>query len=420
MSFKTELKHQVIQTFGNMTRVRKLESGEYFYPVNIGGGLNNVNYEDAFFVPEVNAILNKRASAKSQMRIEVVNKKTLEPVENNVSALLKNPNWFQSQNEFQNQSSLFRDIFGNEYLYMFFGVGINPERTKVLTSLHPKYMKIKYKSDTPYFQETETPDDLVYEYTLAGKRFPIPGEQIVHNNDNRVQFFQQDEKLLKGQSKLKALTKPINNIILAYGSRGVLIRTRGALGILSNDSRDGLGTALPLDDKETEKLQSEYRRYGVSEDQYQIIITNMALKWQNMAVDTDKLKLFEEVQEDYIKIAEAFNYPPELLARSNSSPNLFGDNKKQSRKAWYEDSIIPESQEWIGSLNAKFETDRKPWTIIGTFDHLPFMATDLKDKGTSLTLVVNGLSKAFADGAISLEEYQEELRKFGFIETDVN
>ncbi len=421
MGFFSDFKHEITQTINPSTYrggIRRLESGEWWYPMGSGKDIKTIDPLTAFMVPEVNAILNKRATAKSNVKIQVVSKRTLEPMENNLSRLLSSPNWFQDQKEFINQSSLFRDLYGNEYLYLMFGIGLKPENTKVLTSLHPKFMKIDYKSQTRYYNETEIPEELRYIYTLGDDKGEFSADQIIHNNDNRVKFSNQNGEMLKGQTKLEGLSMPINNIIGAYEARGVLIRNRGALGILSNAGKDAIGSTLELDSTEKERLQSEYARYGVGEEQFQIIITSMALQWQQMGVDIEKLKLFEEVREDYIKIAESFNYPPELLAKEGS-PNLFGDNKKQSRKAWYEDSIIPEVQEWLESLNKKFNTRSKPYTIIGTFDHLPFMQEDIKEKATTFTLVVNGLSRAYQDGAITLEQYQAELNKYGFIETDV-
>lgn len=408
------VKHELIRRFSNLSRPRKLEDGSFFFSKGSGKNISEIDLLDAFSVPEVNAILNKRASAHSNIEIQVVNKKTLELVENNISSLLKNPNWHQSIKEFINQTNLFHDIYGNEFIYMMFGIGIRPENSKALYSLVPEYMDIDYKSESLYFQETEMPN-ISYDYKFDGKETKIDPEQIIHLNDNRVKITRQDETLIKGESKLSALSMPINNIISAYEARGILIRNRGALGILSNQAGDGIGSTIPIDPQDKENLQNEYKNYGISADQWQIIITSMNLKWQQMGVDVGSLKLFEEVRADTIKVAEAFNYPPELLGKEGS-PNIFGDNKKDSEKSWYQNSIIPEAQQRIDAMNAAFETEGKPYTIIGKFDHLPIFQKDLKDKVSSFALVTNALSKAFSDDAITLEEYQHELKRHGFIE----
>lgn len=407
-------KHQIIRTFSN-TSITKFDGG-YWY--GIGASPNGeMDLLAAFSLPEVASIFNKRASAKSNARIQVVNKKSGEPMENNLSRLLANPNFFQSTKEYINQASLFRDIYGNEYDYLFFGVGIKPENAKSMTSMVPAFIKIDYKSDTLYFMESEEPN-IVYKYTFNGLTTPIPSEQIIHMNDNRVHISRQDETLLKGESKLKSLMMPLVNIQAAYEARGILIKNRGALGILSNDTKDGIGSTLPLEDKEKENLQNQYRQYGINAGQHQIIITNMALKWQKMGIDIDKLKLFEEVREDAIKIAEAYNYPPELLV-FEKSPTLFGENKKAAERSWYQNSIIPEVQEKIQAMNKKFQTENKPYHIIATFDHLAIFQENRKEEVAVFAMTVTALSKALADEVITIEEYRAELVRRSLIDDNL-
>lgn len=391
--------------------IRNIGGGETFYPIGFGKSIGDLDLSTAFLVPEVNAILNKRASAHSSMKLEVVNKNTMEPVDNNLSRLLKNPNWFQAQSEYIKQTNLFHDIYGNEFNYLFFGVGVKPENAKAMYSLMPDRMKVKYKSDESYFMQVEEPD-VNYEYDFNNKRIDIPSDQIIHLNDNRINAKNKDD-LLIGQSKLTALSKPVLNIVAAYEARGIMIRNRGALGILSNDSKDGIGSTLPIDDKEKENLQKEYRNYGITDNQWQIIITSLSLKWQPMGVDVDKLKLFEEVTEDTIKICDSYNFPYELLG---SQKGVTYANKREAEKGWYQDSIIPEAQERIDAFNQKFQTAGKPYTITGKFDHLPIFQDDRKEMISSFVLVTNALSKALMDGAITLEQYQSELRRHGFIE----
>lgn len=410
------VKHSTERTFSNNSRgVRKIGE-EYFYPISS----NNHNSQKidplkAFLVPEVGSILNKRATAHSSVKLEVVSKQTKKPVINNINKLIINPNWFQSQKEFIKQTNLFRDLFGNEYIYLLFPVGFSPERTKAIYTLPPQFIDIEYKPEAKFYTESEAPDTIKYKFKANGKSTEIDSDQIIHMNDNRVNLDPSNSSLLKGTSKLDSIAMPINNIIAAYEARGVIIRNRGALGILSNDSSDGIGSTMPIDEGEKANLQNEYRNYGISGDQWQIIITNMNLKWQQMAIDFDKLKLFEEVKEDAIKVAEAFNYPPELLGK-DGSPNLFGENKSASERAWYENSIIPEAQERIDALNKAFGTESKTFEIVGKFDHLPMFQDDLKAKAATMTLVTNSLSKMYQDGAITLEQYQKELSKMGYIE----
>lgn len=415
MSFVTQVKHLFSRTFGNRSRnFPSRLGGSWFYPLGMSSlNISEIQAMEAFFVPEVNAVLNKGAMAHASIKLEVVSKRTEQPVTNKLSQLIARPNWFQTSTEFIQQSNLFHDLFGNEYMYFMSGIGMPAERAKALYTLYPSYIDVEYNDARSYFFEVEPPD-IKYTYSFGGNKTPLEAEKVLHLNDNNVDYHT-DEDIIKGESKLKSIARPINNIIAAYEARGVLIRHRGALGILSNDGKDGLGASLTLDDKERDNLQNEYKKYGITEDQYNIIITNLSLKWQKMALDVGQLKLFEEVREDAIKVAEAFNYPPELL-KGEGTPNLFGDNKKEAERAWYQNSIIPEAQMRVDGLNAKFKTEGLSYHIVGKFDHLPVLQKDKKDQANVMALVTNSLSKMFTDGAITLQQYQDELKRNGFIE----
>jgi len=45
--------------------------------------------------------------------------------------------------------------------------------------------------------------------------------------------------------------------------------------------------------------------------------------------------------------------------------------------------------------------------------HLPIFQEDLKTRGDAMTSVFNAMSKAMVDGALTIEEYKKEVRKFG-------
>jgi len=284
-----------------------------------------------------------------------------------------------------------------------------PNSIKAMYSISPELMDIEIKdSRTPYWNIDKKPDTVQYFAEWNGQKIQIPEAQLIHINQNKVDI--EPDDYLWGNSPLQALQVPIQNIRAAYEARNVLIENRGALGILSNGGTDSLGSTLPMDPKEKEKLQNEFKKYGMKKKQFQVIITNLNLRWQQMTIDADKLKLFEEVIEDTVKICDVYGVPFELLGNQKG---VTFENKKTAEKQFYQNTIIPEAMEWVDSLNAKFETMNKSWEIQASFNHLPVFQDDLKDRGTSLLTTVNALSKAFMDGAITIEQYKEELIKFG-------
>jgi Phage portal protein len=395
--------------FTNLWRPKKWGAGWFYRFASSGNTWNEVDILDAFnCVPELNAAINLKARAHSNGIYKTVDKDGND-IENAISPVLRNPNWFQAQKEWIRQSVLFHEIWGNEYQYLFFPVGM-PQNTSRIFTLPPNLVTVEYNDKTPFFFYKDPPENIKYILEYEGVETPLDRDQIIHLNDNRVNVKTPiDKEILTGESKYKPLKAVINNIKDAYESRGVILKHRGADGILSNAGKDGTGSPLPLGPGERERLQEEYSRYGGLADQYQIIISDSNLRWQQMGANPDRLGLFEEIEKDFDKILDAAGIPPEMFASKEGSTF---ENQKQAEKGLYLRTIIPEANERAGAMTSRLlagTTDR----IIADFSHLPIFQDDLSEHGSALKIVVEALSKAYTDQAISLQQYQAELVKYG-------
>ena len=387
-------------------RVSEL-NGSIFYPISDSTNIFDLQLVRAFQeIPEVNAVLNRDADMFSNMRLSVVDEDGNE-LENDLSELLKNPNWFQAQKEFLRQTRLFHLVYGNEYMYTLRGSSISPVRA--LFTLPPNLVDVTYNQTTPFFLEQEKPE-IKYTFQVAsGKAFPLTTEDIIHLNENRVKIGSlQEVDFLKGVTKLVSLSAPINNIRAAYESRGVILRTRGALGILTNSGADGMGASTSIDPKEKDRLQDAFSNYGTLAGQHQQIITSLNLQWQQMGQNEPvKLGLYQETRESFSKIIDAFGHRKEMYVTEKGSTF---NNQDIAEKNTYTGAIIPAANEWVFALNQSI-TKNLPYKIIGTFDHLPIFQDDLKEHSQVVSTMTSALSTALADGGITIEQYQEEIAR---------
>jgi hypothetical protein len=62
-------------------------------------------------------------------------------------------------------------------------------------------------------------------------------------------------------------------------------------------------------------------------------------------------------------------------------------------------------------MNRRFETMDKSWELKASFEHLDVFRENEKDRAQSITVLINGLSKAYQDQALTLEQYKRELEK---------
>lgn len=361
-------------------------------------------------VPELQAVINYKARVFSDMRIKAVDKngdeKDVPPI-----GILSQPNPLQNYKEFAMQYHVLRSIFGNAFIHPVFGT--NPKNTQTLWNLPPVNAEVLPteaidKGQIRLFDQTEAEEIIKgYRFEYKDGTITYPANEIIHFNDNQVRF--KDDKFLLGDSKIRPMQQACENIKNAYEARGILIQN-SALGILTNDSKDAVTGTLPINPKDQEQLQADFKtKYGLSKQKWQLIITNMALRWQSMATDTGKLKLFEEVDSDYRTIAAAYSFPPELL-QPKSGTSLNQESKDESLRQLYQDATIPEADEFLQGLtnflqleNVFFKAD---------FSHIPVLQANLTLRSKAMQLASLGLEKALTAGIISEADATEQFKKY--------
>jgi len=393
-------------SFNSLFNPRK-QGNDYFCPINtsgsVFGGVDNLT--QFLEIPELNSIINIRARAMSSWNLKIVSKATGLEQKNNQSLvrILKNPNWFQAQSEFWRQSNLWRDIYGNEFLYFLTPLG-QPNNYKGIFTLDPSKIEIKYTGNRAYFTEP-TGDNLQYIYKFPnGQTRHVVIKDIIHLNDNRVNnnTMSGSGGFLRGTSKMDSQKAAINNIRAAYEKRGIVLKM--PVGIMSNNQEDAVGQTMPLDPKEKKATQQRMKTRGAWP-----VFTNMNVKYADMNIDANDMGLFEEVREDTAKLCDAYGVPYEILA---SQKGVTFSNLKEAKKQFYEETVIPDAQEKVDAMNL-WLAENKSWEIQADFKHLPVFSEDVKNRASSVAILVKALSQALTDGAITLVEYKDELKKFG-------
>jgi hypothetical protein len=164
-----------------------------------------------------------------------------------------------------------------------------------------------------------------------------------------------------------------------------------------------------MDGKEKTATQDALRSHGALP-----ILTSLKVSYSNMNASAKNMGLFEECIEDTGRICDAFGVPYKLLSSAQAGTlNNSGGDIKEARKQMFEETIIPDAQEKINSLNNTIIGDVKSWYITGDYKHLPVFDEDRKQRAMSLKLMVEALDKAYQSGAITLAEYSNELLKYG-------
>jgi phage portal protein BeeE len=360
-------------------------------------------------IPQLHAIVNKKALMRANVLIELVDIKTNERVENTAFyKLMENPNPLQSQNDWIMQRVLQGQIYGNQFLYKNVPTSLQ-DFPSTLMNISPRYMR-------PYltgkvFDQTELKEIIEYfEYDdLKGiKRYET--DKILY-----TKLCDLDNPIL-GRSPLKSLKYPLTNIKNSYQYRNTIMSRMGAVGMLSPKNKDGMG-AIPLLDKEKQRINEEYiRKNGIREDQNAILLTEASLEFTSMTFPTKQMMLFEEVDANTITICDTYGMNVNIFSNKNATY----ENVKQSIIQTYQDTIIPETDQDFQSLTKfilKPEMQKK-YKIVGKFDHIPILKTDKKTGIEATKMLIEGLSSAVSSGILLPSQAKtiidNELKNLGY------
>jgi phage portal protein BeeE len=329
------------------------------------------------------AVINRKIQAAGNARtwvLDTVDTKTTKAgkesttkIANTLRTLLNRPNPLQNWDQFRAQANAFVQLFGWCPILIRKPDGFPNYQAQSLYILPPPACQIAENNNTLFSGEGTL---AAIEFTYNTQRTTLPAKNIFILKDYVPSFV---STTLPG-SRVEALGDAINNCIGAMESRNVLINYRGSMGIFSSEKKDAAGNA-PLTPKEKREVQEELRGYGLRSQQMQFIVTSASLKWQQTSIPTKDLMLFEEVKESLQQICDAYGHPYRLMS-ANDVNSLGGSDLKEYKKAFYQDTILPEVESLFAQLGEMFELSKYGLKLDADFSHLPLLQ---EDRGTAAT-----------------------------------
>jgi len=316
-------------------------------------------------IPHFQSVVNQLADMFKNMEVKLYNKKTGEEVENHpVLDLLKNPNPLRSFEEFLYEYYVFKSVFGNAFIYQI--KGLPSALPSLMWNLLPSDVEVV---PTGKLYSQTTIDGIIKSYKVYDQSTYInvaPSDMIYKNEGV-------GGNLITSISKVDALQLPLSNIVGALKSENVLIVERGAEGILSNETNSD-GGAIPLVKEERERIEKEMQRtYGIFDGQKRKIITNSSLKWQPMSFPMKDLMLLECIESDFQSICAAYGADRDLFP---STKGATFENKNNGLKATYQNTIQPQADDFINTLNNALALDKQGLYLEACYKHVPVLQED--------------------------------------------
>lgn len=299
--------------------------------------------------------------------------------------ILENPNPLYQGNNYLRLINENNCLYGNVFKYIQKGTfDTFPRAIQILPSFDVKIITKGGK----WFKQTKI-DEIIKEYEIISTNEKLELKDIIHT------FKVNSKNPIQGETPLKKIYMPISNIRTAMKLRNIIMANKGALGILSNSSKDAIGTKT-VDSDDRLKIEKQYQKdYGTNNGQAKVIITDSDLKWQAMSYPTKDLMLFEEDENDFQMICDTYGVSRDLFGQVNKATFT---NQMESLKQTYQTSIIPESEELSMEHTKLFGLDGKSEWLALDYSHIPVLQTNEKEKAEVVKLNADARRLLIASG----------------------
>lgn len=342
-------------------------------------------------VPHLRLVIDTRSQMLSSGIWKYFNKKG-ESIENEITYFLNKPNFLQSGKEFLNIISVQECIYGNAFVY-------KNKVGKQLGALMPlRSDNIKVNLTGKLYKQVDI-SGVIENYEVLDTKEFLEVDEVLRFKIN-------DNNLIISDSLIKSLKQPLSNLKAVYDSRNVLLKERGAIGVLTvNDTTvDKQGNFSSLTDPETKRKAEEklVNDYGIGKGQRRVNITKVPITWTPMVFPTKDLMLFEEEIADFELVINAYGLNKNLFINSSY------DNVAEAQKNVYQNTIIPTAERYAQILGSAFDLPKGDVLYLD-YSHLPFMQEDEKYKAEIMQIRANTISTMIANGMQLNEETQSQI-----------
>jgi Phage portal protein len=360
--------------FGRNINVERDRTGVFTYSfLENDGFVNSTKYLDLSLTnPVLMSIIALRCKIYSQMKITHLNSAG-NPIENSeILRLLKQPNYFQSQEDFLFQQMWFLSATGTNYTYKVNALNT----TKSIYNLLPSEIDLqnsqKVKSFITTKQELNAYGDRKIKYKLDGQIFEIALKNIIPTYDlaNGLSC----NSLMNSPSRVSGISKTLENIEENLLSKNVNLKMSQKYLMASQ----GDGNEAQIQQSDRNDITSKISRKS-------LLITNANIKAQHLVSDMKRLFLDEQFSNDALTCLIAFDMSKDILNYFSNGASTY-ENKEKAMLDYIQNSIQSDANNTMNSFASSFGLIDKGESLKASFEHMPVMQSVMKTKIETLKL----------------------------------
>jgi len=378
-------------------RVERNRAGQFSYTFLDGG--NTFAYSDQYLKWShenivLMTIIALRSRLYSQMEIKHYKGDVL--VENSpYIALLNNPNYFQSKEDFFFQQMWFLSVAGTDFVYQI--KAFTNELPKAIYNLIPSDIELNNAHKVNKFIVTEkdkkafgerqikyTLDDTVYNLRLSDL---IPLYDLSNGLSNN-QFFQ-------SKSRIEGIKKVLCNIDENVKSKNTNLQM-SAKYIGKNT---GTGNESQLQPTDRQNIEKSIARNS-------LLLTNQgSVDVQHLVTNMKQLYLDEQFADDANKCLLAFEMNKNVLNYFAKDSTF--DNQSQGIISYIQNSIHTTAKNTMNSFNQQWGLYEKGERLVASYDHLAVMQPVVNDKIKSFTEMQNAIKLGLENLTLDAKQAKE-------------
>ena len=314
---------------------------------------------------------------------------------------LMKPNPMQDWYEFRGQQMVYKKVFGYCPVYKMEFASSPDNSFTFLWNMNPLYFDPVANDN---FSLAKSPNPIKeWHYTFhEGSSFDfeltITSDKIIILRDG---YMNQTDGFGLPLSKIAGLEWAISNIMAAMEADNVLLRKKGPLGFISQDStKDPVAGYVPLSPKEKNEVQDDLRNYGLSWSQWQYVVTRHGLKWNPMSFSVGDLETKATIRQGIDSICDRFGYPAELMSGKNATY----ENRTSSERWLINNVTIPENKRDMLKYTSYYDTN-----VTCYYGDMPVLQDAVLANGEGLKNRTIALDIQYKSGIITLNQYLQAL-----------
>lgn len=381
--------------FGNKSvQVERNRQGEFSYFLGENAFGQDKNFlEWSLSNPVLMTAIAIRSKIYSQMEISHLNKSG-EPIENSeVLKLLKNPNWFQSQQDFLFQQMWFLSATGENYTYKT--QRYQSDLPTNLYNLIPTALDFDEVEQINHFIKNKAEADKFakqkVKYTLDDKEIGLELNTLIPFYDlaNNIQV----DSWLSSPSRVKGVKHVLENIEENLKAKNVNLKMAQKYLASNKSGSEGTPMIQEGDRKEIEK------RIGNKS----LLVSNANVDVKHLVSDMKRLYLDEQFSNDANTVLLAFEMNKDILNYAAGGSSTF-ENQEQGIIRFVQNSIQSSADNTMNSFSESFNLFEKGESLKASYNHLPVMQVVMKTKIDTFRAYQETLAIAIENQTITTAE----------------